>query len=45
MIDPFSQMKREYNTTLGDADSVIYITLSYPGSELYMMLSGKRFLR
>jgi len=27
MIDPFSQMKREYNTILDDADFVL--TLSY----------------
>ena len=38
VIDPFSQMKREYNTILDDAD---YANRNNcPISELYMMLSG-----
>ena len=35
MIDPFSQMKREYNTTLGDADSANYITYINSQNSVY----------
>ena len=40
-MDPFSQMKREYNTILDDADSAN--RNNFVPSQLYMMLSEKLF--
>ena len=45
VIDLFSQMKRQYNTILHDADSANSNNFICPISKLHMLLSGKRFSR
>ena len=39
MIDPFSQMKRDYRTILDDADFASRINF-VPSQSFYMILSG-----